>query len=104
MKTISQQYIIGSPAVSMHEQAQLSVLENLLASLLKWCESVRSPAQLPVRLRAYIIEMGLRDSLSDGAELRRAIVDYLCSLTDDECVDLQARLTGLTTPIISKIY
>jgi len=25
MKTVSQQYIIGSPAVSMHEQAQLSV-------------------------------------------------------------------------------
>jgi dGTPase len=104
MKTISQQYIIGSPAVSMHEQAQLSVLDNLLKSLLKWCESVRGPAQLPVRLRAYITEMGLRDSLSDGPELRRAIVDYLCSLTDDECVDLQARLTGLTTPIISKIY
>lgn len=104
MKTISQQYIIGSPAVSMHEQAQLSVLENLLAGLLKWCESVRSSAQLPVRLHMYITEMGLRDTLSDSAELRRAIVDYLCSLTDDECVDLQARLTGITMPIISKIY
>lgn len=104
MKTISKQYIIGSPAVSMHEQAQLSVLDKLLASLLKWCVGVLSPAQLPVRLRAYIIEMDLRESLTDCAQLRRAIVDYLCSLTDDECVDLQARLTGMTAPIISKIY
>jgi dGTP triphosphohydrolase len=87
MKTVSQQYIIGSPAVSMHEQAQLSVLENLWGSLLKWCTSVRSASQLPVRLRAYIVEMGIRGQLEDGAELRRAIVDYLCSLTDDECVD-----------------
>jgi dGTPase len=104
MKTLSQQYIIGSPTVSMHEQAQLSVLENLLASLLRWCTSVRSASQLPVRLRAYIVEMGLKGQLCDCAELRRAIVDYLCSLTDDECVDLQGRLTGLKTPIISKVY
>lgn len=103
MKTLSKQYIIGSPAVSMHEQAQLSVLENLLDRLLKWCTSVPSVSQLPVRLRAYLVEMGLGDvELTDGSELRRAIVDYLCSLTDDECVDLQGRLTRLQNPIISK--
>ncbi|OCB60652.1 hypothetical protein A5677_13695 [Mycobacterium malmoense] len=104
MKTLSQQYIIGSPAVSIHEQAQLSVLENLLNNLLRWCLSVQSTAQLPVRLRAYVAENGLRDEIKDGAQLRRSIVDYLCSLTDDECVDLQNRLTKLTLPTIGKIY
>lgn len=103
MKTLSKQYIIGSPTVSMHEQAQLSVLENLLQRLLKWCTSVPGLSQLPVRLRAYLVEMGLGDlALTDGSELRRAIVDYSCSLTDDECVDLQGRLTRLQNPIISK--
>ena len=103
MKTLSKQYIIGSPAVSMHEQAQLAVLENLLDHLLKWCTTVPSVSQLPVRLRSYLAEMGLGDQArTDGPQLRRAIVDYLCSLTDDECVDVQGRLTRLQHPVIAK--
>jgi dGTP triphosphohydrolase len=59
---------------------------------------------LPPRLDAYLKNTFGKEEFafyeSDEKRIRRAVADYIASLTDNQAIDLYGRLHGLTTKSI----
>ena len=103
LKEITRSYVIQRPDVALLQRGQQAVLERLVEMLATWMESDRG--RLPPRLReeAAIAE-GLGEQklrLGYGADMHaergsphRAILDYICGLTDSQCTSLHQKLSG----------
>lgn len=88
LKQITREYVITKPALIAQQVGQKKILEDLF-------EAIRSdspgapPRFLPARLR-YLYEF--KDQTSE-----RVAADCICSLTENECVGLHHRLTGIAS-------
>jgi dGTPase len=102
LKHISQERVIGSPIVGLQERSQLAALAALLDGLEAWVTSVKRLGCLPQPLAGYVANLTQRDRGSP--QLRRAICDYVCSFTDDECVQLANHMTGADIPLLSRRF
>ena len=97
MKFIGRHYAIGSPQVARQEQSNRAALRSTLNALLDWTTSAPIHT-LPSALRESIEKVCIPAPRKDSPALRRAIVDYLCGLTDRSCLDLAAELCGWRIP------
>lgn len=104
LKSIAQAYVIESPLVALHEQAQLGSLRVALGGLLVWVQTPKMHT-LPQPLASYLAEVPPQGDaggrLSDCVGVRRAIIDYVCGLTDDACHRLAEIVGGSTIPYLS---
>ncbi len=102
-KEITRSYIIQRPDIALLQRGQQTALRNLTLMLSDWAKTDKE--RLPPRLRE---EIGIVDDLESGT-LRegygsaqaaprgpygRVILDYICSLTDAQCLGLYSRLSG----------
>ena len=109
LKQLTWYYVIDQPTLASMQHGQVYLLRGLFRDLVslvgqehKSLDRRRSQRRrlLPPRLAAYLgIAVG-KDELgfyeSDDERIRRAVVDYISSLTDHQAVDLYGRLHGLT--------
>jgi dGTPase len=102
LKHISQERVIGSPVVGLQERSQLAALKSLLDGLEAWATSVKRLGCLPQPLAFYVANIEQRDA--GAPALRRAICDYVCSFTDDECVQLASHMSGADIPLLSRRF
>lgn len=105
LKTISERQIIGSSLVAIQDRAQVAIIEDLVKQLLKWVINIQYPAELPAELRRlYMTYLPKDEPVDDAMPARRAIVDFVCSLTDSQCDDLRRKLVGLSLPSVLTDY
>ncbi|WP_370965756.1 deoxyguanosinetriphosphate triphosphohydrolase family protein [Amycolatopsis sp. cg9] len=100
LKELTWYYVIDKPSLAVMQEGQKRIVQSLYDRL-RDCltESPKSP-RLPIQLRSIYRELGRDpdfDSAYQGsAEAReaRAVVDYICVLTEAQAVDLDERLSG----------
>ncbi len=109
-KEITKSYVIQRPDIALLQRGQQAILEGLVQLLNRWVDGDRK--RLPARLRGEVeIAEGLADgSLSAGygkeqhaprGAAKRAILDYLCTLTDVQCTALFQKLSGVQVHRVS---
>lgn len=104
LQFIGKVIVIDSPKVALHENAQVKVVEVLCGGLLDLVKRVGDDRpvrtyRLPPEL-GDLLGAGLKDGRLDEFSRRRAIADYLCTLTDSQCVDIANWLGGHAIPEI----
>lgn len=106
LKSITKSYVIQSPDIALLQRGQQQVLEKFAEMLKDWSEN--DPKRLPPRLRSELtiareqedeeaqssIGFG-RDESALRGEKNRVIIDYICSLTDVECLQIYYKLSGM---------
>lgn len=102
LKNLTGRYVINRPDVAMMQRGQRRVVRELLVDLvgllLEHVDTLERPSNpLPPRLVSYA-QLALGDDQAgyDTVEQQatRAVVDFVCSLTDRQAGMLHARLTG----------
>ncbi|MEZ2189897.1 deoxyguanosinetriphosphate triphosphohydrolase family protein [Corynebacterium sp. CCM 9204] len=103
LKFITKTYVVDHPDTALLQRGQSHIILELVDLLLKWVKNdfERLPYQLQVWIResqmvsanGELIGYG-RGQFSCGPEKNRAIIDYICTLTDEECMVLYRKLTG----------
>jgi dGTPase len=112
LKEITKVYVISGTDMALLQRGQEEVLTNLVVMLQKWAD--HDMARLPPRLREEIETAKSQDStyvtnyyqrpgaeapglpadLAPRGEENRAILDYICSLSDAQCQALFQKLSG----------
>jgi dGTPase len=106
LKEITKAYVVDSPAVGLHQESETSSLTMLLENLENWVRralKADTTSQLPKDLQQALISSNKPGRFSnrdaDKRDYRddpvsRAIVDYICSLTDRGAYRLSQFLRG----------
>lgn len=99
LKTITRRYVVGTSRMGIVDRTQSVIVESLFNNVAGWLSSRPDHAQLPQPLASYL---GETEPL--GPELEpahyRAIADYLCSLSDSECLARARWLSGHEVPAL----
>ncbi|GAA4738044.1 dNTP triphosphohydrolase [Amnibacterium soli] len=106
LKSITHMYVINTPGVAMMQRGQRRAIRELFTYLHEMAVATfvdgRGGAAGERRLPAKLVEYGrlamastdLDDYRNDEARVARAVLDYLCTLTDAQTSLLHQRLTG----------
>lgn len=107
LKVITKHYVIARPDFALVQRGQQTILESLVLLLREWVDSEEDAKRLPPSLReelkiARAQEAGeIQTSFKSGAkpvvprgQPYRVILDYLCTLGDQQCVNLFQKLSG----------
>ena len=102
MKEITRSYVISRPDIALLQRGQQAVIENLVVMLHGWAQKDRG--RLPTLL---LEEIQIAEKLAGGSSPgygksehaprglpKRAILDYICGLTDAQCIGLYQKLSG----------
>lgn len=108
MKTITRSYIISRPDIALLQRGQQTIITGLVRLLRDWVSSIEDRKRLPKRLLTEfeLAESQKQESSTEkigyGGEQQaprgeplRAILDYICTLTDQQCVVLYQKLSGI---------
>ncbi|XVU22818.1 deoxyguanosinetriphosphate triphosphohydrolase family protein [Actinoplanes sp. CA-054009] len=87
LKWLTRKFVLDRAELALSQLGQTRVLRDTVARLVEWSE--RDPSRLPRTLREY--EDGLADHPHDK---RRAVLDYVASLTDAQLLTLSRALAG----------
>ncbi len=96
-------YVIKQPSLSMAQSGQTVIIKALLYELMGMLEKYdpvskftsHIPAHLRDRYRDVLdFDAQNPDVMEDGHRRARAVCDYLCTLTEDQAVDVYERITG----------
>jgi dGTPase len=113
-KQLTWYYVIERPSLSSAQRGQVYLIRQLFRDLTAWVLQSHpgrlhgragDPGDdLPPRLSEYVRialhpdpTVGCVDYDSDEHKIRRAVVDYIVSLTESQAVELSARLHGATS-------
>lgn len=111
-KQLTWYYVIDQPALVSAQRGQVYLIRQLYRDLRIWVRSVYRAKnedafvhrpELPPRLFEYLEiafssdpMVGCANYDEDDQKINRAVVDYICSLTEVQAVQLSARLRGVT--------
>jgi dGTPase len=102
LKQLTWQYVVNNPALATMQEGQKAVIDETFTSLHRWIqeETNRGTAhRLPSRLvgieKAFHEDQAAVDSLpTSDAQYARIVADYICSLTEEQVVNLYGRLSS----------
>jgi dGTPase len=102
LKQLTWQHVVNHPALATLQEGQKAIVRQTFSLLRKWTlreEKNETPYRLPSRLlsiwNAFHADQEAMDALStSNARCARIVSDYICSLTEDQLIDLHRRLTG----------
>lgn len=104
-KAITRSYVVQRPDFALLQRGQEAVLESFVKMLNDWStsDSERLPAKLKREFEiAEEQSKGLRkvgyygtEQSSPRGKSNRAILDYVCGLTDQECLQIYYNLSGI---------
>jgi dGTPase len=104
LKDLTKVMVIETSPIGIQQMAETESLRELLSKLDDWCRNPSMREGLPTRLKALLIwsEDNTRkvEALTGFHEdsIRRAVVDYCCSLTDAEAHLVSRYVRGLEVP------
>jgi dGTP triphosphohydrolase len=108
LKQISKGHIISTPFIGIVQHAQRSALTRAIKVLDTWLRGGPRYAELPdflgSALNLQAIDAGHVDYKDDELLCRRAVVDYLCSLTDRQVMELSTYFAGMSLPRTVNTY
>jgi dGTPase len=100
LKELTWFYVIDRPSLAVMQEGQKHIIQSLYDRLSDClAESPKSP-RLPIQLRSIYRDLGhdpefmARFPGASDARQARAVVDYICLLTEAQAVDLDERLGG----------
>ncbi|MCD4849690.1 dNTP triphosphohydrolase [Arthrobacter sp. AK01] len=102
LKTITRRYVVDTPKIGLIQRAQRKVLTELFEGLCEWVGSEPMFAELPQPLADYLKDASPGASGKVPGTLSpdhfRAIADYICSLSDQECYARSSWIRGVEVP------
>lgn len=107
LKLFAREYIVATPLVGLSERAQVRSIQLVYRGLESWVydNAVRGGGSLPEPLESMLPSGEHRVVRRRRPELdlltwesRRAIADYMCSLSDHQCLSLASYLQGVSAP------
>ncbi len=97
LKTITRRYVVGTTRMGIVDRAQSVIVASLFAGIVKWLRTEPEAAQLPQPLASFLEEAGgVKEELTPSHY--RAIADYMCTLSDSECLVRAKWLSGHEVP------
>jgi dGTPase len=104
LKQLTWQYVVNGPGLATLQEGQRRVVREVFEALSRWLPrewgrgtTHRLPTRLVSLHRNLRADPAAMDTLStDDARCARVVADYICSLTEEQLVDLHGRLTGHT--------
>lgn len=93
--------VIETPGIGLIQQAQRAAARGCLIRLDGWLAGEFSYSELPEPLRSFLLDDPVAqasDEITVKLHRRRAIVDYLCTLTDAQVLTLSRTLRGVEIP------
>lgn len=104
LKELTWFYVIERPALATLQEGQKVLIERLFEVLLGWLSKDHQSPRVPQQLREIFEQIDAdadaRNSLGDEYDreycLRRAVCDYVCSLTEMQALDMHERIAGGT--------
>jgi dGTPase len=101
LKEITKRYVISGPDVALLQIGQRTILEELVDMLSTWGNKDRVRLPRTLREELDIAESITEDDIGYGPRKHarrglpnRAYLDYLCTLTDAQCISLHDKLSG----------
>lgn len=104
LKQLTWCYVIDRPGLATRQRGQMRVIDELFTCLMIWVaearQSPREKLRLPLHLRSLWElakdDAGMQAWARDDQTLieARSVVDYIASLTEQQALDLHARLMG----------
>lgn len=101
LKHVARHYVVETPLIGLHQQAQRVALQRFLDGALKWVRSSADSRQLPEPLKSFLANRDLPNE-PEGL-VRRAIVDYACTLSDEQCFRLSGIFGGNELPMVAML-
>ena len=98
LKDVAVHSVISSPAIALHEYSQVAALMNVLLAFDKRVSEAQN--SLPYPLRDFLDESRSLGECSTVS--RRLVADYVCGLTDANCLDLSRFVMGIEIPEIGR--
>lgn len=98
LKFVARRYVVSTPKVGLHQRSQVAALRQFLAGTEEWIERCDNSDELPEPLKSYLTNLDLADLSAQNR--RRAVVDFACTLTDQECVEFSRAYSGIELPLI----
>ncbi len=95
MKELVWHYVIEKPALASQQHGQVKIVRTLFEIFHEAADPAKpnvSPALLPAQTAEHLQTV----SDSSPGQITRAVVDSICSLTEDQAIRLHARLTGVS--------
>jgi dGTPase len=102
LKELTWYYVIDKPQLAMTQVGQKRLIGSLYDQLSDCLSADPSSARLPVVLREIYRDINADADASpvfdgnESAQIARVVVDYICSLTEGQAVDLSERMNGTT--------
>jgi dGTPase len=96
LKQLTWQFVINEPSLATLQVGEVKVIDDLFDSLTDWIATEKRKQRLPTRLKD--LQLLAMDESYNTKEARdaRTVADYISSLTEDQAMDLHARLHGYT--------
>lgn len=100
LKLVTKRYLVSTARMGQIQRAQRKTVERLFVGLEEWVRTAKELSALPETLRVFMgtLPVGIPDGkpLSDGHY--RAIVDYICTMSDSEAFLRAQWVTGTEIP------
>lgn len=105
LKWITRTFIIGEADIALLQRGQQHIMERLVTELHGWLLDGVDQERLPRPLLEQVeiargqqdgsVKMGYeKGQQAPRGEPNRAIIDYICTLSDEQCIRLYEKLTG----------
>jgi dGTPase len=94
-KELTREFVVQRVELAVVQVAQQALLRRLVDLMLEWRKKETSLSRLPKTLREYMemVDGGDNEAGDNGD---RAVIDFVCRLTDDQCTALYQALAGLS--------
>lgn len=104
LKTITRRYVVGTARIGFIERSQYVAMERLFTGMIEWISSTPRVSEVPATLSSYLApKYAAKDKLPKqlGQFEVRALADYICSMSDQECLARARWLSGVEVPALS---
>ena len=101
LKAVTRQYVVSTSRLGLIEVAQQRVVRSLFKDLVNWLVSGPLMSELPHPLVDFLLTSGVTTQRMPevlSAVHYRAISDYICSMSDQECLMRSRWLHGSEVP------
>lgn len=96
LKELTWFYVIDRPGLAMMQEGQKRIIGKLFDQLAACLEKDPRSRRTPVMLRQLYEDVEPEIHGDEQARCARAVVDYLCLLTEGQAIDLRERMNGTT--------
>ncbi|MDX8034093.1 dNTP triphosphohydrolase [Lentzea sp. BCCO 10_0856] len=96
LKELTWFYVIDRPGLAMMQEGQRRIIGKLFDQLVACLKKNPRSRRVPVMLRQLYEDVEPEIHADAQARCARAVVDYLCLLTEGQAIDLRERMNGTT--------